>query len=87
MLLESLKQSQLALRDFGYNLSYIVIDQATSQVIPVNSLFTALIPQTTVVLPIFAIAEPSDVEIDPAFTIIGRNLVSSLPSGLIPWAK
>lgn len=44
-------------------------------------------PQTTVVFPTFAIAEPSDVEIEPAFTTIGRNLLSSLPSGLIPCAK
>lgn len=48
---------------------------------------TAFIPHTTVVCPTFAIAEPSDVSIEPTFRIIGRNLSNSLPSGRMLWDK
>lgn len=42
-----------------------------------------MIPQTTVVLPIFIIAELSVCVIELMFMQIGRNVVKSLPSGLM----
>ncbi len=44
-------------------------------------ILTALIPQTTVVLPHLTIAEPSAVPTDPAFSVVGRNSSRFRPSG------
>ena len=45
-------------------------------------MLTAFIPQMTDVLPILNTDELSACVIDPTLTLIGRNEVKSLPSGL-----
>lgn len=47
-----------------------------------NVLLTALIPHTTMVFPILAMAEPSAVFIEPTLIATGRNVCKLRPSGL-----